>query len=318
MPSTDPRPTKAQRQADARARAAELRRQQEQASRRSRVLAIGGAVLAVLVVVVAVGFVLFQNRQNATAYSTVAYGASNADSKSLVAPQLSAVTKPSTANDTAGIPISAAGVGKAASGGTVLQVFFDLQCPYCAEFDKANSADLDALAKEPGITVLYQPLAFLDPSSQGTRYSTRAANALMTVADKDPSHFTAFLTALYADQPAENTKGLTDAKIATIATGVGVPQAVISTFTATVTGTYQLKDANGTATDHTGTWRTYAPFLAAATDHAGTLPVFSKGLGTPTIVLDGTQIGTQTDGINIYQQGQVRAAVEAAAAKKKG
>ncbi len=316
MPTNDARPTKAQRQADARARAAELRRKQQQTTRRNRFLAIGGAVLAVLVVAGAVGFVLYQNHQNATTYSAVAYGASDADSKSLVPPQLSAVQKPSVVDDTAGIPISAAGVGKTATNGTVLQIFFDLQCPYCAMFDKANSADLDALAKEPGVTVVYQPLTFLDPSSQGTRYSTRAANALMTVADKDPAHFTAFLTALYADQPAENTKGLSDAKIATIATGVGVPQAVISTFTATVTGTYQLKDANGNATDHTGTWRTFAPFLAAATDHASTLPVFSKGIGTPTILLDGTQIGTQTDGINIYQQGQVKAAVEAAAAKK--
>jgi protein-disulfide isomerase len=316
MPSNDTHLTKAQRQADARARAAELRRKQEQSSRRNKFLAIGGAIVALLVIVGAVGFVLIQNHQNATASSSVAFGAGDADSKNLVSPALTAVQKPAATNDTAGIPISANGVGKAATGGTVLQIFFDLQCPYCAQFDKANAADLDALAKEPGVTVVYQPLSFLDASSQGTRYSNRAANALMTVADKDPSHFTAFLTALYADQPAENTKGLTDDKIASIATTVGVPQSVISTFTATVSGPYQLKDASGTATSHTGTWRTFAPFVAAATANAGSLPVFATGLGTPTILLDGTQIGTKTDGINIYQQGQVKAAVDAAVAKK--
>jgi protein-disulfide isomerase len=315
MPN-DPRPTKAQRQTDARARAAQMRRQQEQAARRNRFLAIGGAIVAVLVVVGAIGVVLFQNHKNAATYGSVAFGAGDSDSRYLVNPELSAVQKPATADATAGIPISAAGVGKAATGGTVLQIFFDPQCPYCAQFDKANAADLDALAKEPGVTVVYQPLSFLDTSSQGTRYSSRAANALMTVADKDPAHFTAFLTALFADQPAENTKGLTDAKIATIATGVGVPQAVTDAFTTTISGSYQLKDANGATTDHTGTWRTFAPFVAAATGHAGTLPVFAQGLGTPTILLDGTQIGTQTDGINVYQQGQVKAAVEAAVAKK--
>ncbi len=315
MPSNDSRPSKAQRQVDARARAAEMRRQQQAAAQRNKFLAIGGAVLAVLVIVGAVGFVLVQNRHNATASSSVAFGASDSDSKSLVPPQLTAVQKPAAADDTAGIPISADGVGKTATNGTVLQIFFDLQCPYCAQFDKANAADLDALAKEPGITVVYQPLSFLDGSSQGTRYSSRAADAAMIVADKDPSHFTAFITALYADQPAENTKGLTDDKIASIATSVGVPQSVTSTFTSTISGAYQLKDASGNTTDHTGTWRTFAPFIAAATGHAATLPVFAKGLGTPTIVLDGTQLPST---VNIYQEGGVKAAVEAAAAAKKG
>lgn len=316
MPSNDPRPTKAQRQADARARAAELRRQQESAAKRNRVIAISFSVVVVVALVAAFTVVFVNNRHATATYGAVAYGAADSDSKSLVAPELSAVTAPSTADSAGGIPISAAGVGKAATGGTTLQIFFDLQCPYCAQFDTANSADLAALAQEPGITVLYQPLSFLDASSQGTHYSSRAANALMTVADKDSGHFSAFLTALFADQPAENTKGLTDDKIASIATGVGVPQAVVDTFTATVSGTYQTKDANGTTTDHTGTWRTFAPWIAAATGHAATLPVFSKGLGTPTILLDGAQIGTGSDGINLYQQGQVKAAVEAAAAKK--
>lgn len=315
MPSNDIRPTKAQRQADARARAAELRRQQQAAAQRNKMLAIGGAVLAVLVIVFAVGFVLLQNRSNAVASSSVAYGGTDSDSKSLVTPQLTDVQKPATADASGGIPISADGIGKTATNGTVLQIFFDLQCPYCAQFDKANAADLDALVKEPGITVVYQPLSFLDGSSQGTRYSSRAANAAMVVADKDPSHFTAFVTALFADQPAENTKGLTDDKIASIATSVGVPQAVVSTFTKTVSGSYQLKDANGNTTDHTGSWRTFAPFLSAATGHASTLPVFAKGIGTPTIVLDGTVLPSS---VNIYQQGQVKAAVEAAAAAKKG
>ena len=315
MPSNEIRPTKAQRQSDARARAAELRRQQQAAAQRNKVLAIGGAVLAVLVVVFAVGFVVLQNRHNAAASSSVAFGGSDSDSKYLVNPELTAVQKPATADDGGGIPISADGIGKTAANGTVLQVFFDLQCPYCAQFDKANSADLDALSKEPGITVVYQPLSFLDGSSQGTRYSSRAANALMTVADKDSAHFTAFLTALYADQPAENTRGLTDDKIASIATSVGVPQAVVSTFTSTVSGTYQLKDANGNTTDHTGTWRTFAPFVAAATGHADTLPVFANGIGTPTILLDGQQLPST---VNLYTQGQVKAAVEAAAAAKKG
>ena len=313
MPSTDPRPTKAQRQADARARAAELRRQQENSQKRNRALAIGGAVLAVLVIVGAVTYVMLQNSHNATTYGSVAYGGSDADTKALIAPALADVKAPSVANASGGIPVSTAGVGKAASGGTVLQVFFDMQCPVCQQFDEVNAADLQALSQEQGITVVYQPLNFLDPSSQGTHYSTRAANALMTVADQDSAHFTAFMTALFQDQPAEGTTGITDAKIASIAAGVGVPQTVIDQFTTTVSGTYQVKDSSGATTTKNGTWRTFAPFMAAATGNATTLPVFANGVGTPTLLLNGTQIGNGgSDGVTWTQPGSLRAAVEAA------
>ena len=317
MPSNDPRPTKAQRQADARARAAEIRRQQESTAKRNRFLAIGGAVLAVLVVIGAVVFVLVQNRQNAARYADAAYGASDSDSGAVVAPDLTAVKAPSTANDSGGIPVSAAGVGKAGDGDTVVQLYFDMQCPVCKSFDTVNSADLQALAEEPGITVVYQPLSFLDSYSQGTRYSNRAANALMTVADQDPDHFVAFMTALYTDQPAENSKGLTDDRIAEIATGVGVPSSVTDQFTVTASGSYQLTDTSGNTTEKTGTWRTFSPFVAAATGAANT--GFGGHLSTPTLAIDGTIVSggpNNVSDVDWTTPGSVKAAVEAAAAAK--
>jgi protein-disulfide isomerase len=318
MPS-DIKPTKAQRQTDARARAAEMRRKQEATAKRNRLIAISFAVVVVLALVGAVTYVLVNNHNSADAYSSAAFGGADSASANLVPPDLSGAKAPSTANTTGGIPVSAAGVGKTGANDTVLQVYFDMQCPVCAQFDSVNSADLQALAKEPGITVLYQPLSFLDHQSQGTRYSNRAANALMTVADKDPTHFEAFMTALFQQQPAENTKGLTDDKIASIATGVGVPASVSATFTDTVSGSYQLKDAtSGAVTDKTGSWRTFSEFIAGATEHASSQPVFAKnGLGTPSLVLDGTQIGAGgSDGVNWTQPGSLKAYVEAAAAKK--
>ncbi len=318
MPN-DPRPTKAQRQAEARARAAELRRQQEITQKRNRFLAIGGAILAVVVIVGAVVFVLVQNRQNATTYgSSVSFGRADSESSSLVVPALADVKAPATAVDFGGIPVSAGGVGTTTDGDTVLQVYFDMQCPVCQQFDAINSGDLQALAQEPGITVLYQPLSFLDAKSSGTHYSNRAANALMTVADQDPEHFEAFMTALFQNQPAENSHGITDDQIATLATGVGVPQAVTDQFTTVTSGTYQVTDADGNTTDKTGSWRTFAPFVAAATGHAATQPAFPNGkIGTPTLVLDGTVIGAGgADGVNWTQQGSLKSAVEAAAAAK--
>lgn len=316
MPSNDPKPTKAQRQADARARAAELRKQQQAAARRNRTFAIGGLVLAAVVLIGAFTWVFVSNAQHKAQYGSVAFGG---DADGVVAPALADTKAPSTADDGAGIPVSDEGVGVAGAGDTVLSVYFDLQCPACESFDTTNSADLAALAAEPGITVLYQPLSFLDRYSQGTFYSSRAGNALMAVADKDPEHFPAFLTALYAEQPAENTPGLTDAKIAEIASGVGVPQAVIDEFTTTVDGSYQVVGSDGKTTDKTGTWRTYTPFLAAATAHAQ--QVLGQ-ISTPTLLVDGDLISGQDSSgktvskVQWNQPGALAAYVRAAAAAK--
>ncbi len=154
-------------------------------------------------------------------------------------------------------------------------------CPYCGQFDQANSADLDALVQEDGVTIDYRPLSFLDGNSKGTHYSTRAGNALAVVADQDGEHFTAFLTALYANQPAEGSEGLTDDEIADLAVGVGVPQDVADQFLSVVDGTFTT---SGSDEEKTGTWRTFAPWIMAATSQADT---DLGGISTPTVLIDG-------------------------------
>ncbi|HWS58252.1 MAG TPA: thioredoxin domain-containing protein, partial [Actinotalea sp.] len=98
-----------------------------------------------------------------------------------------------------------------------------------------NGAMLDELAAAGEATIVYHQVAFLDRFSNGTNYSTRAAQASAVVADAAPEQFTAFTAALFAGQPAENTDGLSDDEIAAIAVSVGVPQAVADTF---VDGTF--------------------------------------------------------------------------------
>jgi len=314
MPPTDPRPTKAQRRDDARARALELRKQQERAARRNRIIVLSVVGIAVLGLITAVALVLTQSKNNAAASADVPFGDG---SQSVQPPKIADVTAPSTANTGGGIPVSAKGVGVAGQGDTTLSIYFDLQCPGCQQFDSVNSDDLKTLAAEPGITVVYQPLSFLDGSSSGTFYSTRAGNALMVVADRAPDQFQDFVTALYADQPAEGSNGRTDAQIATVATGVGVPADVIAHFTDTVDGTYTKAGSTETLN---GTWRTFAPFLSAATNHA-TDVLTGMGLAqitTPTVVLDGKVIGGQgaDDAGFFYTPGALAERVRAAAAAK--
>ena len=147
--------------------------------------------------------------------------------------------------------------------------------------------------------------------SKGSSFSTRTANALAVVADKSPEQVQDFITALYENQPKEGTTGLTDEKIAELAVGVGVPQDVADTFTDTVDGTFEVGED---AVEKTGTWRTFAPWVSAATQQMG---IDLGRVGTPTVLIDGQKWpGEGDDPGGLYQQGPLRAAVEAALAAK--
>lgn len=302
MPTNDPKPSKNQRRDDAREKARLLRIEQERKAKRTRLAVIAFGAVIVVALAGVVGFIVKTNNDKAEQYSSVAYGGGGDD---VVPPKVTDVAAPSTATG-AFIPVSKAGTGAAGEGDTTVSLYFDTQCPVCAQFDAINGADLDALAKEDGITVKYFPVSFLDRLSSGTFYSTRAANAASIVADKDPEHFTPFLTALYTDQPAENSDGLTDEEIAAIATRVGVPATVSDTFTDTVSGAYKV---TGSDAERSGTWRTFAPWIAANTQEMADVLGADK-VSTPTILIDDKEFTGSWQ-----NPGELKAAVEAAAAK---
>lgn len=143
----------------------------------------------------------------------------------------------------------------------IVDIYQDFICPFCGALERANSADLTALTASGQAAIRIHPMAFLDSASSGTKYSSRAANDLVTVAKAEPSKVMAFNAILYANQPAENSTGLTDAQIAALAKQAGVSQATIDTFTASVN----------------------ADFVVASTNEA-----FADGIdSTPTILING-------------------------------
>ncbi|WP_282004792.1 DsbA family protein [Propioniciclava sinopodophylli] len=111
-----------------------------------------------------------------------------------------------------------------------VDVYQDFMCPYCQRFEQANGPALEQLVDAGTIRLEIHPMSFLDRASQGARYSTRAANAFVTVARADPDRVLAFNRALYDNQPAEGTTGLTDSQLATLAREVGVDPSVTDTF----------------------------------------------------------------------------------------
>jgi len=221
----------------ARARAAEAAKRQR---RRMRILTIAGAV----VIGGLIGAIVFAVVRSAGGEQTPPAAVS---SGALVAP-------------TGATEAGALTVGKPDAPVT-LDVYLDYMCPYCGRFERANSAELDRLVADGTVRVQLYPLSFLDKASNGTRYSTRAANAVATVADRAPDKLLAFNAALFANQPEEHSPGLTDERIAELARNAGVSVQVVDVFGQ----------------------RIFEPWIATATDAS-----FKSGIqGTPTVKIDG-------------------------------
>ncbi len=221
------------------------------------VLAVGGLVIAGLVVAIA-----------AVAFNAASHNDSGAGNGNLVVP--------ANLTATGAIPI-----GRSGAPATV-EIYLDYMCPACGKFEQANAGELDRLIQAGTAKVELRPISFLDRTSQGTRYSTRAANAMATVADRTPDKVWAFSVALYANQPQEGTRGLSDQQIADVAARAGVRQDVIDAFGESA----------------------FEPWVAKVTEAA-----FGSGVqGTPTVKINGTVF--QGD---VFHPGPLTQAVEAAA-----
>lgn len=246
----------------ARIRTQEFRRAQEEAARkqatRRRVLTVAGVVV-ILGLLVAIAVVVVK-----------AVGGSDSP------PVTGDVVAPAHVTSSGAIPVGDAGAP------VRVEIYYDYMCPACGAFEVANGDELDRLLEEGVVRIELRPISFLDPQSNGTEYSTRAANAVATVADAAPDKVWDLHAALYAQQPSEGSEGLSDDRIAEIATGVGVPVDVTDSFAAGI----------------------YRPWVAAVTQQA-----FDSGVqGTPTIKIDGEVF----DG-DAFSTGPLTQAIEAAA-----
>ena len=209
--ATSSKDTKAAASA-ARERAAQLKARERRAQGRNRLLIVAG----VLVVAVLFAF--------AVKYIADSGGGQVYDSGK--------VTAPSVADASGGILVNQDGkVGGTPPKGSVrVDVYVDVMCPVCHQFETINADTLTTLRENGTIALYYHPVSILNRNSAGTRYPTRGASAAVTVAEYDPAHFLAFFGALFDNQPKENTGGLSNAEIATIATGAGVPADVVAKF----------------------------------------------------------------------------------------
>jgi len=180
-------------------------------------------------------------------------------------------------------------VGEADAPVTI-SIYQDYMCPFCGMFERANRDDMATMVSDGTAKVEFHMMNFLDPQSQGTRFSTRSANALVAVAKAEPENVMAFNAALYDNQPEEGSAGLSDAEIADLARQAGVSNEVVATFASLANEDF-VNQSNTAA--------------------------FAAGVqSTPTVKLNGETWPADGNTRLMYEAGQLKAAVEEAAATK--
>jgi protein-disulfide isomerase len=255
--SNKPNMSKAQRREAARAEALALREKEQQRDKRNRVITLSVLAAALVALAVVVWFILREGEKKSVDESI----------------PLSEVSVPATAQDDGGIPVGADRVaGTTNEGAPVVDVYLDYMCPVCGQFEQINAADIDTMIDDGDATVVYHPVSILDRMSNGTEYSTRSAAAAAWVADQAPEAFADYNALLFANQPAENSPGLTNDELAAYAEEAGADSTVADAI------------ADGTART------TFGQYAASATQEATSdesLHNAQGGFGTPTVLVEG-------------------------------
>jgi protein-disulfide isomerase len=200
----------------AREKAKAIREKHRRSDSRRRFLFIGAGLVALVAVVAIIASSLIASIPNSTADPRNTSGSGilvgvgpSAPPTSSPAPKLATESRASAA----------------ASAAVSIVVYTDYLCAGCGEFDRANDEQMRTWLESGAASLEVHPVSLLNSRSQGTQYSTRAANAAACVVDHSPDQFFDFHAALFVDQPEESTAGLTDEQLLERAVDAGVEAA---------------------------------------------------------------------------------------------
>lgn len=121
-----------------------------------------------------------------------------------------------------------------------VDIYEDFQCPNCLNFEKKAGAQIDRDVRANKAQVHFHIMSFLDSSSNGNQYSTRAANAALCASDGTVDLFVAYHNLLYGKlhgkqvQPAEGSHGRPNSAFVSYAQAIGIKGSDLTTFTTCV------------------------------------------------------------------------------------
>jgi protein-disulfide isomerase len=256
--------SRAGKRAVARQKARELRDEQRKKERRNRHFIQGGVILAALVVVAIVAITIWAQ------IPTSRTGPVNMLSDGIK------IGEGFVAETTAGLKPGGEPVPFEVTPGSDtidIRMYVDYQCPGCQLFEETNHAQLATWVETGAATLEVHPIAILDRYSLGMKYSTRAANAAACVANYSPDAFFDFNSLMFANQPPEQTEGLTDDQIMVIVKRANVKSGELIQKC--------IEDQN------------YKAWVNAATARAiaGPIPnsTVERVAATPTVIVNGVQ-----------------------------
>lgn len=189
-----------------RERLAEERAAQAAADRRRQRLLTVVGVVVVIAVVVGVGIAVQVSRNDTTS-----------------------ATLPATVTEPAGPIVRNPGVTNV----PVLDYWEDFQCPSCKNMEVATGDAVRAMVASGSVVVRYHMLSFLDANLHNDS-SVRSANAFACSAASGQQG--AYHDTVYANQPAEEGAGYTDAQLLQFGQEVGITGDAFSTFSDCVDG----------------------------------------------------------------------------------
>lgn len=251
--SNNARMTKNDRREAAREKARQLREEQARREKRNRFLLIGGVVVFLVVVGIAV-------------WSIVSAGTRPVIEEVANVPENSAV-------EDGGISVGPGLAAGSAAGddAPVVDIYLDYTCIHCSNLENVNGEDLNELADSGDATIVYHPIALLDQTGNYTGFSGRAVYAAAVVADQAPEQFMPAQAAMFELYDAAREAGGAEpdqAALREALIGAGVPEDV----------------AQAAAPDDVTTGE-FAEWVAATTDQAR-----KDGIsGTPTVYIDGEE-----------------------------
>ncbi len=138
-----------------------------------------------------------------------------------------------------------------------LEEYIDFGCPYCGQHYQETGEQIKQFVADGDLTLKIYPLGMLDNQFQGTKFSTRSANALYCVAENAPNSVFDFVGAMFSNQPREGTPGLDDETIVQIASGVGASAAESCITDGTYNSFVQERTRETTSAD----WFKGTPYL---------------------------------------------------------
>lgn len=113
-----------------------------------------------------------------------------------------------------------AGIHVAGDGPVTVEVYLDFLCPFCRQFETTATPTLNQLIADKKVRLVWHTLSILDERTNPPGYSRRAASAVGCAADA--GKLKEYGEALFAQQPAEGSAGLSDDQLIDIAGPVGL------------------------------------------------------------------------------------------------